>query len=153
MKKEVKEYILNLEQENNKLKHELNRVLAEPKQNVVYTATTPSSSVLEGQTRLLDREAKLALLEETMNINAKFIFKLDDNALEMVSFSDWLNSLTREDLVGGLEPNELSFSIFDEMTLTQIKNYYHEVLKMLYDKKKKTHIEVCTTIINQKKKG
>ena len=143
MKKQVKEHILDLENEKTRLQRELNIVLNRP--------AIAESNPIDPKKDVLDREAKLCLLEECMSITAKFIFSKNENALDMISYTEWLDKLTREDLIGGLESFERAFKVFDEMTLTEIKCYFHEALVMLYERKKKIHIEMCNKLIADSK--
>lgn len=146
MNKKTKKLIKELESENLALTNKLNEVLKKP----MVTISSVGEKI-DPKMTILNREAKLCLLEESMKGTSRYIFSFGDKPLEMISFTDWVDKLTREDLIGGLEKNEVTFSIFDEMTLSEIKAYYHEALLMFYNKKKKDHVDLCNGLIAKKK--
>ena len=150
MKKQVRKQILELEQENTNLKCKLSALLEE-NAKCACAPYNPREHEEIIRKDILNKEAKLALLEDTMDISAKFIFDFNEKPLDMISFEEWFDKLTRKDLVGSLEKSERLFKIFDDMSLFEIKIFYREVLLMLYNKKKQMHIERCNKLIADSK--
>jgi hypothetical protein len=94
---------------------------------------------------LLDNYANYALLKTSMPVVSQTIFTWygTDKPLELISFEDWLEGLTRYDLIGGdiKRLNKEVFDLLDAMDLITLKQFFKNVLKEHYEESKKKYLE------------
>ena len=140
------ELIVKVEKQNSlieKLQEELKIEKGLAKTVYVEKATFSKPSIL-------DNYGTDLLLESSMDIGGKLIFRLIDNKtpLDMISFEDWVKGLTRENLIGELRcNNQEAFNYLDQLDLATIKSFFRTSLKEYYEKEKKTYIKRLNRII------
>ena len=139
------ELILKVEKQNaliEKLQKELSNEKVNTKTIFVEKATFSKPSIL-------DNYGTDLLLKQAMTLNGSFVFScIDRKPLDFISFDEWVESLTRESLIGNLKHNNPEvFAYLDELDLASIKTFFKSALKNHYDKEKEKQVRMINDIV------
>lgn len=139
------ELILKVEKQNaliEKLQKELSNEKVNTKTIFVEKATFSKPSIL-------DNYGTDLLLKQAMTLNGSFVFScVDRKPLDFISFDEWVESLTRESLIGNLKhSNPEVFAYLDQLDLASIKTFFKSALKNHYNKEKEKQVRMINDIV------